>query len=118
MRAVGPGVLTPWQATILHELFKRTLARLTGGRVVRQSRTLLAERLRQAVGDEVSAQAVKAHLAMMSDRYLATTGVQRMAEHLQMLQALGTWSPSCSSTPTWARPTWSSSRATSRGSSR
>jgi [protein-PII] uridylyltransferase len=90
MRAVGPGVLTPWQATILHELFKRTLARLTGGRVVRQSRALLAERLGHAVGEELSAQAVKAHLAMMSDRYLATTGVQRMAEHLQMLQALNT----------------------------
>jgi [protein-PII] uridylyltransferase len=89
MRAVGPGVLTPWQATILHELYQRTLARLTGGRSERPSRTQLAERLRQAVGEEVPAQAVKAHLAMMSDRYLATTGVQRMAEHLQMLQALG-----------------------------
>src|SRR5437870_4248578 len=89
MRAVGPGVLTPWQAAILHELYKRTLARLTGGRSERPSRTQLADRLRQAVGEELPAQAVKAHLAMMSDRYLATTGVQRMAEHLQMLQTLG-----------------------------
>jgi len=89
MRAVGPGVLTPWQATILHELYTRTLARLTGGRRERPSRTQLADRLRQAVGEDLPAQAVKAHLAMMSDRYLATTGVQRMAEHLQMLQALG-----------------------------
>src|SRR5207244_3613487 len=88
MRAVGPGVLTPWQATILHELYKRTLARLTGGRSERPSRTQLADRLRQAVGEELPAQAVKAHLAMMSDRYLATTGVQRMAEHLQLLQTL------------------------------
>src|SRR2546422_2012903 len=32
MRAVGPGVLTPWQARILHELYARTLASLTGGR--------------------------------------------------------------------------------------
>ena len=88
MRAVGPGVLTPWQATILHELYRRSLARLTGGRSERPSRTQLAERLRLAVGEEVSAQAVKAHLAMMSERYLATTGVQRMAEHLSMLQQL------------------------------
>jgi [protein-PII] uridylyltransferase len=88
MRAVGPGVLTPWQATILHELYTRTLTRLTGGRRERPSRTLLAERLRLAVGDDLSAQAVKAHLAMMSERYLATTGVQRMAEHLSMLQQL------------------------------
>jgi len=34
-------------------------------------------------------QVVKAHLAMMSDRYIATTGVQRMAEHVRMLQRLG-----------------------------
>jgi len=92
MRAVGPGVLTPWQATILHELYRRTLARLTGGRRERPSRPQLAERLRQAVGEEVSAQAVKAHLAMMSERYLATTGVQRMAEHLSMLRELNTTS--------------------------
>src|SRR5213594_2054034 len=92
MRAVGPGVLTPWQATILHELFRRSLARLTGGRSERPSRTQLAERLRLAVGEEVSPQAVKAHLAMMSERYLATTGVQRMAEHLGMLQQLTTTS--------------------------
>src|SRR2546426_4304878 len=84
MRAVGPGVLTPWQATILHELYTRALARLTGGRSVRPSRPQLAERLRVAVAGEVPAQALKAHLAMMSDRYLATTGVQRMAEHVRM----------------------------------
>jgi [protein-PII] uridylyltransferase len=89
MRAVGPGVLTPWQATILHELYRRSLAQLTGGRSARPSRTQLAERLRLAVGEEISAQAVKAHLAMMSERYLATTGVQRMAEHLSMLRELG-----------------------------
>src|SRR5881296_526720 len=92
MRAVGPGVLTPWQAAILHELYRRSLARLTGGRSERPSRTQLAERLRLAVGEEVSPQAVKAHLAMMSERYLATTGVQRMAEHLGMLQQLTTTS--------------------------
>jgi [protein-PII] uridylyltransferase len=89
MRAVGPGVLTPWQASILHELYRRALVRLTGGRAERPSRVQLAERLRAAAGDEHPAQAVKAHLAMMSDRYVATTGVQRMAEHLRMLQRLG-----------------------------
>jgi len=88
MRAVGPGVLTPWQAHILHELYLRTLAALTGGRVARPSRSRLAERLKAAATGEVDLQAVKAHLAMMSERYLATTGVARMAEHLRMLQGL------------------------------
>src|SRR3989441_3778579 len=80
MRAVGPGVLTPWQAQILHELYALTLAELTGGRVPRPSRLKLAERLQAAAKGEVDLQAVKAHLAMMSDRYIETTGVQRIAE--------------------------------------
>jgi len=88
MRAVGPGVLTPWQAAILHELYGRALVRLTGGRVERPNRPQLVERLRVAAGNEQPTQAVKAHLAMMSDRYVATTGVQRMAEHLRMLHQL------------------------------
>ena len=89
MRAVGPGVLTPWQARILHELYARTLAALTGGRVAKPSRTQLAERLRAAAKGEVDLQAVKAHLAMMADRYLESTSAQRMAEHLRMLGGLG-----------------------------
>ena len=88
MRAVGPGVLTPWQARILHELYARALARLTGGRVARPNRTQLAGRLHAAAGEDVEVQAVKAHLAMVTDRYLASTGVQRMAEHLRMLRRL------------------------------
>ncbi|MBI4272211.1 MAG: [protein-PII] uridylyltransferase [Candidatus Rokubacteria bacterium] len=88
MRAVGPGVLTPWQARILHDLYARTLARLTGGRAERQNRTQLAARLHAAVGEDVEFQAVKAHLAMVSDRYLVSTSVQRMAEHVRMLRRL------------------------------
>ncbi len=88
MRAVGPGVLTPWQAAILHELYARTLAHLTGGRVERPNRTQLAERLLELVRDDVPLQAVKAHLAMVSDRYLATTTVQRMAAHLRLVASL------------------------------
>ncbi len=88
MRAVGPGVLTPWQAQILHELYTRTLAQLAGGRLEKPSRVQLAERLQEAAKGELDLQAVKAHLAMMSDRYLEATGVQRMAEHIRMLQDL------------------------------
>jgi [protein-PII] uridylyltransferase len=88
MRAVGPGVLTPWQAVVLHELYARTLSRLTGGRVERPTRAHLADRLHAALGDEASRQAVMAHLAMMPERYLATTTAQRMAEHVRMLHRL------------------------------
>lgn len=88
MQAVGPGVLTPWRAQVLHELYARTLHHLTGGRVERPSRTQLAERLLALLGGEVDRSAVRAHLAMMSDRYLATTTLQRMADHLRLVQRL------------------------------
>jgi len=89
MRAVGPGVLTPWQARILHELYTRTLSRLTGGRMAKPSRKELADRLHAAAKGEVDLRAVKAHLAMMADRYLESASVQRMADHLRMLGELG-----------------------------
>lgn len=88
MRAVGPGVLTPWQAAILHELYALTLEHLTGGRVERPNRTQLAERLARELGSDATLQAVKAHLAMVPDRYLTTTSVQRMAAHVRMLGRL------------------------------
>jgi [protein-PII] uridylyltransferase len=88
MRAVGPGVLTGWQAVILHELYARALAHLTGGKVPRPSRAQVAQRLHALVTDELTLQAVKAHLAMTSDRYVASTSVQRMAEHMRLVQRL------------------------------
>jgi [protein-PII] uridylyltransferase len=88
MRAVGPGVLTGWQAAILHELYRRTLTRLTGGREDKPNRTQLVERLREVVRDEVPLQAVKAHVAMVADRYLTHTNAQRMVEHLRLIAQL------------------------------
>jgi [protein-PII] uridylyltransferase len=88
MRAVGPGVLTPWQAVVLHELYGRTLTRLTGGKIERPSRSQLTDRLATLVADELPRPVAKAHVAMVSDRYLAGTSVARMAEHLRMLRRL------------------------------
>ena len=88
MRAVGPGVLTGWQARILHELYARTLARLTGGRLAKPNRTTLGDRLYEALQGDVPRQAVKAHLAMVQDRYLGQTSVQRMAAHLRLIARL------------------------------
>jgi [protein-PII] uridylyltransferase len=45
MRAVGPGVMTGWQAQILGELFTRTLLRLTGGQVESPSRDVVTARV-------------------------------------------------------------------------
>src|SRR2546421_780646 len=67
MRAVGPGVLTPWQARILHELYARTLASLTGGRVARPSPTRLPGRLHAAAEGEGDPPAGEAHPAGVTD---------------------------------------------------
>jgi [protein-PII] uridylyltransferase len=48
----------------------------------------LVERLRQVMKDEVPPQAVKAHVEMVSERYMTTTNVQRMAGHLRLIARL------------------------------
>src|SRR4030095_12306927 len=50
MRAGGPGVMTRWMARILWELFSRTMAQLTGGRLERPSREKVAERVTEELG--------------------------------------------------------------------
>ncbi|HSE06174.1 MAG TPA: [protein-PII] uridylyltransferase, partial [Methylomirabilota bacterium] len=88
MRAVGPGVMTGWQAQILWDLYARTLARISGGQRERLTRATVAERVAEAMGGEVARTAVAAHLALLSDRYLATTSPQRIAAHLRLLDRL------------------------------
>jgi [protein-PII] uridylyltransferase len=88
MKAVGPGIMTAWQAAMLWELYGRTLARLSGGAPERPNRTQLADRVCAAIMDEASRQTVLGHLAMMSDRYLTGTGAERIAAHLRLVQQL------------------------------
>src|SRR5882724_511749 len=88
MRAVGPGVMTGWQAQILGELYSRALVRLTGGQVAPPSRDAVTARVWEAMRREGSRRAVTAHLAMLSDRYLATTSPQRIACHLRLVERL------------------------------
>ena len=88
MRAVGPGVMTGWQAQILGELYGRALTQLTGGRMERPSVEVVAERVWDAMRRDGSRRAVSAHLAMLSARYLATTSAQRIACHLELVERL------------------------------
>ena len=88
MRAVGPGVMTGWQAQILWDLYARTLAHLTGGRRERPTREAVAQRVIEAMRGEVPRTTLAAHLAMLSERYLATTSPQRIAAHLRLLDRL------------------------------
>jgi [protein-PII] uridylyltransferase len=86
MKAVGPGVLTHWRAAILWDLYSRTLTRLTGGQPERPSRDALADRVWEEFRGEGSREMVTAHLAGMSDRYLATTAAQRITAHLRLIE--------------------------------
>ena len=88
MRAVGPGVMTGWQAQILWDLYARTLARLTGGQRDRPTREAVAQRVTEAMRGEVPRTTLAAHLAMLSERYLATTSPQRIVAHLRLLDRL------------------------------
>ncbi len=90
MKAVGPGVLTSWRAAILWEVYSRTLVRLTGGRLEPPSREAVASRVWAELRGERTREEVEAHLAWMSERYLVTTGAQRMAAHLHLIRRLET----------------------------
>jgi len=88
MRAVGPGVLTGWQAQMLSKLFERTLAELTGGAKRPPNREALVARVWDVMRREGASRTVSEHLAMLSDRYVATVSPQRIAAHLQLVERL------------------------------
>src|SRR5215471_18525016 len=88
MRAVGPGVMTGWQAQILWELYSGALVRLTGGKPERLSRDDVAQRVLAELKDAGLRHAVPGHLAMVSDRYLATTPPARIAAHMRLIERL------------------------------
>jgi len=70
------------------DLYTLTLARLTGGEASPPNRTQLTDRVCTAVRDEASRQAVMGHLAMMSGPVPGQHGVQRIAEHLRLVEQL------------------------------
>ena len=88
MRAVGPGVMTGWQAQILWELYGAALQRLTGGRPERLTREDVAQRVLAELRDAGLKRAVPGHLAMTSERYLSTTPPARIAAHMRLIERL------------------------------
>jgi [protein-PII] uridylyltransferase len=88
MRAVGPGVMSGWQAQILWELYSGALTRVTGGKPERLSREDVAQRVLAELRDPGLKNAVPGHLAMVSERYLATTPPARIAAHMRLIERL------------------------------
>jgi [protein-PII] uridylyltransferase len=88
MRAVGPGVMTGWQAQVLWELYGAALQRLTGGRPEQVTREDVAQRVLAELRDAGLKRGVPGHLAMISERYLATTPPARIAAHMRLIERL------------------------------
>ena len=88
MRAVGPGVMTGWQAQILWELYGGALQRLTGGRPGTLTLQDVAKRVQAELRDAGLKRAVATHLGLTSERYRATTPAARIAEHMRLIERL------------------------------
>src|SRR6266487_2414688 len=88
MRAVGPGVMTGWQAQILWELYGGALQRLTGGRPETLTREDVTRRVQAELRDAGLKRSVAAHLGLTSERYRATTPAARIAEHMRLIERL------------------------------
>lgn len=88
IRAVGPGVWTPWRGALLRELYARTRLRLTGRPPKPPRRAAVVHRVVQALADPAVAPVASAHLHGMSDRYVRTTSPERVAAHLRLLERL------------------------------
>jgi [protein-PII] uridylyltransferase len=88
MRAVGPGVMTGWQAQILWELYGGALQRLTGGRPETLTLQDVEQRVQAELRDAGLKRAVAAHLRLTSERYRATTPAARIAEHMRLIERL------------------------------
>jgi [protein-PII] uridylyltransferase len=80
--------MTGWQAQILWELYGAALQRLTGGRPERLTREDVAQRVLAELRDAGLKRGVPAHLAMISERYLATTPPARIAAHMRLIERL------------------------------
>ena len=120
MRAVGPGVMTGWQARILWELFTRTMSRLSGGRLERPSREPVADRVLEQRGR--TARAAPCSRTWRCSPTATSSPPPPSASPPTCRWSSGwtrTWRPPSSSTiPTSAPPSWSSSPRTCRASSR
>jgi len=88
-KAVGPGVMTPWRAAILRELYLKAHARLTGEpRPEVPKVAVVADRVLSKGQGEVERGTVLQHLEGLSERYRATTSPQRIAAHIRLIEQI------------------------------
>ncbi len=92
MRAVGPEIWTPWKASLLSELYRKTKALLSGEKLTEVDEADEVNAVRKSMINrfkkEVSAEEVNEHFSKMSLRYLLGTAPVNMVKHIQLVREL------------------------------
>jgi [protein-PII] uridylyltransferase len=92
LNAVGPGVWTVWKGALLWELYHKTFDYLSKGEEEAISGEELLERLKQELVeeliDEVEPEGIESHLDRMPYKYILSTPVEKIAEHIRLIETL------------------------------
>ncbi|MCX7963698.1 MAG: [protein-PII] uridylyltransferase, partial [Candidatus Sumerlaea chitinivorans] len=90
--AVGPGVWTDWKATLLYDLYRKTMLVLEGKPPIREvdatERANIAVQLREIGGPDFAPEEIEDFLNNVPPKYLNCVAPARMAKHLRMRRQL------------------------------
>ena len=89
--SVGPETWTSWKADVLADLYGRTIQKLTGDVPTldaEQDAAAARSRVAGALAGKVPEDWLQRHLEAMTPRYIRTTPVERIAEHLRTIHTL------------------------------
>jgi [protein-PII] uridylyltransferase len=88
-RGVGPGVWNEWKGSLLFDLYEQAKQQLSGrGRRSEDRRETHFNLVEQLAG-EFKRSELERHLALLPERYLRTTDVPAVANHLRLIARLG-----------------------------
>ncbi len=92
---IAPGAWNDWKAALLLELYARARERLTGSAEAASGRHAPSyrERAVRELAPELPPSEVERHLALLPDRYLKATGLERLRRHLRMVAELHASNP-------------------------
>lgn len=91
-QAVGPGAWTDWKATLLYELYRKTMLALEGKDPIAalsdESRKQVTRELTECAAGEFSAEDIKRFVRNAPDKYITSAGSVKMLNHMHMLRRL------------------------------
>jgi [protein-PII] uridylyltransferase len=91
-RAVGPNVWTDWKASLMQDLYRKTILALEGKDPIAQldegAHHLLVEELGSQAGDQADAEKIENFVTNAAQKYLSCVPAAKMAKHMRMLESL------------------------------